>query len=89
MGEPTAHIYKWFWDSLMSDGRAILVITKVAGGGESRQIIYARFQDRVEAEAAVKKRIGAASDVILEAQSPIEGRVFDEMKAKPGTVSQW
>jgi len=89
MGKPTAHIHNWFWESLMSDGWAILVITKVAGGSESRQIFYARFQDRVEAEAAVKKRIGAASDVILEAQSPIEGRVFDEMKAKPRTVSQW
>ena len=73
----------------MSNGWAILVITKVAGGGESRQIFYARFEDRVEAEGAVRKRIGAASDVILEAQSPIEGCVFDEMKVKPGTVSQW
>ena len=73
----------------MSDGWAILVTPKVLGGDQSRQIYYARFQDRVEAEEAVRKRIGAASDVSLEAQTRIEGRVFDEMKAKPGTVSQW
>jgi len=73
----------------MSDGWAILVMPKVLGSGASRQIFYARFQDRVEAEEAVRKRIGAASDVSLEAQTRIEGRVFDEMKAKPGTVSQW
>jgi hypothetical protein len=73
----------------MSDGWAILVITKVADGSESRQIFYSRFQNRVEAEEAVRQRIGPTSDVILEAQSPIEGCVFDEMKVKPGTVSQW
>ena len=73
----------------MSDGWAILVTPKCLGGDESRQIYYARFQDRVEAEEAVRKRIGATSDVSLEAQTRIEGRVFDEMKVKPGTVSQW
>ena len=73
----------------MSDGWAILVMPKVLGGDESRQIYYALFQDRVEAEEAVRKRIGATSDVSLEAQTRIEGRVFDEMKVKPGSVSQW
>ena len=73
----------------MSDGWAILVMPKGVGGDESRQIYYARFQDRVEAEEAVRRRIGTTSDVSLEAQTRIEGRVFDEMKVKPGTVSQW
>jgi len=71
------------------DGWAILVITKVAGGGESRQIYYARFEDRVEAEEAVKKHLGEKSDVVLDEQVRIEGRVFDEMKVKAGAVSQW
>jgi hypothetical protein len=73
----------------MSDGWAILVITKVVGGGESRQVYYSRFEGRVEAEEAVKRRIGATSDVVLEAQTLIKGRVFDEMKVEPGEVSQW
>ena len=73
----------------MSDGWSILVTPKGLGGDESRQIYYARFQDRVEAEEAVRRRIGTTSDVSLEAQTRIEGRVFDEMKVKPGTVSQW
>ena len=73
----------------MSDGWAILVLKKVAGGGESRQIYYSRFEDRVEAEEAVRKRVGAAADVVLEAQTLIEGRVFDETKVEQGEVSQW
>jgi len=73
----------------MSDGWAIVVIKKVAGGGESRQIYYCRFEDRVEAEEAVRKRVGATADVVLEAQTLIEGRVFDETKVEQGEVSQW
>ena len=73
----------------MSDGWAVLAITKVLGGDDSRQIYYARFEDRVEAEEAVRRRIDATSELILDAQTRIEGRVFDEMKVKQGTVSQW
>jgi hypothetical protein len=73
----------------MSDGWAILVITKVRGSADSRQIYYARFEDRVEAEQAVRRRVGATSELMLDAQTRIEGCVFDEMKVKPGTVTQW
>ena len=71
------------------DGWAILVVTKLLGGGESRQIYYARFEDRIKAEEAVKNYIGPTADVMLDAQTLIDGGVFDEMKVKPGTVSQW
>ena len=73
----------------MSDGWSIPVITRNVGGERSRQIYYARFDDRIDAEHAVKKHLGAEAELLLGEQTSVKGQVFDEMQVKQGSVALW